>query len=318
MTFLNFWVISVFAAYFAILMGIAVVRSRQMREMQDYVFGQPAAWRGDLGPERQLVGGQQRLHAGGAGAGVRGRRDDAVAGRERLPGGGASWMVLARRLRRYTFAAENSLTISEFLEKRFDDRTGVLRSLVAVVTLFFVIIYISSGLVGGSKLLEETFGLEPNVGIVVTLVAVASYTLVGGFLAVSRTDVFQSLIMLASFAIIPAMLLHVTDNPVTEMLSGRSEFLNPFNDAKGDALSWVYVASLPGWAVSAWGSLRVLQRYMAIGDEERIPASRNIGVAWLFLITVFGLVIGWAPVRRWSRRGHWQRRRRTLRRCTSW
>ena len=76
--------------------------------------------------------------------------------------------------------------------------------------------------------------------------AVASYTLVGGFLAVSRTDVFQSLIMLASFAIIPAMLLHVTDNPVTEMLSGRSEFLNPFNDAKGDALSWVYVASLPG------------------------------------------------------------------------
>ena len=81
---------------------------------------------------------------------------------------------------------------------------------------------------------------------------------------------------------------------MTEMLSGRSEFLNPFVDAKGNALSWVYVASLPGWAVSAWGSLRVLQRYMAIGDEEKIPASRNIGVAWLFLITVFGLVIGWA------------------------
>ena len=82
-------------------------------------------------------------------------------------------------------AAGDSLTISEFLEKRFDDRTGVLRSLVAVVTLFFVIIYISSGLVGGSKLLEETFGLAPNVGIAVTLLAVASYTLVGGFLAVS-------------------------------------------------------------------------------------------------------------------------------------
>ena len=34
----------------------------------------------------------------------------------------------------------------------------MLRSLVAVVTLFFVIIYISSGLVGGSKLLQEIFG----------------------------------------------------------------------------------------------------------------------------------------------------------------
>ena len=54
------------------------------------------------------------------------------------------------------------------------------------------------------------------------------------------------------------------------------------------------MVSLPGWAVGAWGSLRVLQRYMAIEHEAKIPASRNIGVAWLFLITVFGLVIGWA------------------------
>ena len=294
MTFLNFWVISVFAAYFAILMGIAVVRSRQMREMQDYVLGSRrlSAATSALSASSSAVSSGSMLVVPAL-AFVDGGMTLWLAGSVFL-GAVLSWTVLARRLRRYTFAAENSLTISEFLEKRFDDRTGVLRSLVAAVTLFFVIIYISSGLVGGSKLLEETFGLEPNVGIVVTLVAVASYTLVGGFLAVSRTDVFQSLLMLASFAIIPAMLLHVTDNPVTEMLSGRSEFLNPFNDAKGDAVSWVYVASLPGWAVSAWGSLRVLQRYMAIGDEEKIPASRNIGVAWLFLITVFGLVIGWA------------------------
>ena len=54
------------------------------------------------------------------------------------------------------------------------------------------------------------------------------------------------------------------------------------------------MASLPGWAFGAWGSLRVLQRYMAIRDENTIPASRNIAVAWLLLITVFGVVIGWA------------------------
>ena len=294
MTFLNFWVISVFAAYFAVLIGIAVVRSRQMREMQDYVLGSRR-----LGAATSALSASSSAVSSGsmlvvpALAFADGGMTLWLAGSVFL-GALLSWTILARRLRRYTFAADNSLTISEFLEKRFDGRTGVLRTLVAAVTLFFVIIYISSGLVGGSKLLEETFGLEPNAGIVVTLIAVASYTLVGGFLAVSRTDVFQSLLMLASFAIIPAMLLHVTDNPVTEMLSGRSEFLNPFVDAKGNALSWVYVASLPGWAVSAWGSLRVLQRYMAIEDEEKIPASRNIGVAWLFLITVFGLVIGWA------------------------
>ena len=173
-----------------------------------------------------------------------------------------SWTLLAKRLRRYTIAADNSLTISEFLERRFYDRTGILRSLVAIITLYFVTIYISSGLVGG-------------------------------FLAVSRTDVFQSLLMLASFTIIPAMLLHVTDYSVAGMVENGSAFLNPFNDTQGNALSWVYIASLPGWGISAWGSLRVLQRFMAIENEERIPASRNIGVAWLFLITIFGLAIGW-------------------------
>ena len=294
MTFLKFWVICVFAAYFAILIGIAVVRSRQMREMQDYVLG-----------SRRLSAATSALSAGSSAvssgsmlvvpalAFVDGGATLWLAG-SIFVGAVFSWTILARRLRRYTFAADNSLTIPEFLERRFDDRTGTLRSLMAVVTLFFVIIYISSGLVGGSKLLQETFGLEPNAGMVVTLIAVASYTLVGGFLAVSRTDVFQSLLMLASFAIIPAMLLQVTENPLTGMMAGGSDFLNPFNDAQGNALSWVYVASLPGWAIAAWGSLRVLQRYMAIEDEEKIPASRNIGVAWLFLITVFGLVIGWA------------------------
>ena len=103
---------------------------------------------------------------------------------------------------------------------------------------------------------------------------------------------FQSVLMLASFTIIPAMLLYVIDYSVAGMVENGSAFLNPFNDTQGNALSWVYIASLPGWGISAWGSLRVLQRFMAIENEEKIPASRNIGVAWLFLITIFGLSIG--------------------------
>ncbi len=294
MTFLNAWVLSVFGVYFAVLIVIAIVQARQMRAMQDYVLG-----------NRQLNALTSALSAGSSAvssgsmlvvpalAFADGGVTVWLAGSIFL-GAVLSWTVLAKRLRRYTIAAGDSLTISEFLEKRFDDRSGMLRSLVAVVTLFFVIIYVSSGLVGGSKLLQETFGLAPSAGIAVTLLAVASYTLVGGFLAVSRTDVFQSLLMLASFIIIPAVLLHVTDNPGTSIVATGSDYLNPFNDAKGGALSWVYVASLPGWAFGAWGSLRVLQRYMAIRDETTIPASRNIAVAWLLLITVFGVLIGWA------------------------
>jgi sodium/proline symporter len=292
--FLNFWVFAVFTGYFVILIGIAVVRSRQMRDMSDYVLGSrrmsaftsalsassSAASSGTMlvFPALAFVYGAMMIWT------ALGIVVCAVL----------SWVILAKRLRRYTIAAGDSLTISEFLEKRFDDRTGTLRTVAAVVSLFFIIIYISSGLVGGSKLLQETFGLEANSGIVVTLIAVASYTLIGGFVAVSRTDVFQALLMLAAFLIIPATLLQVTDNPVWGMMAGESAFLNPFDDPQGNPISWIHILSVPGWGVVAWGSLRVLQRYMALESEDKIPASRNISALWSFLMFGCALVLGWA------------------------
>ena len=136
MTFLNFWVLSIFAAHFVVLIGIAVVRSRQMREMQDYVLG-----------SRRLSAATSALSAGSSAvssgsmlvvpalAFVDGGATLWLAG-SIFVGAVLSWTILARRLRRYTFAADNSLTIPEFLERRFDDRTGTLRSLMAVVTLY--------------------------------------------------------------------------------------------------------------------------------------------------------------------------------------
>ena len=181
MTFLNFWVLSVFAIYFFVLISIAVVRSRQMREMQDYVLGSRRlnAVTAALSASSSAVSSGSMLVVPAL-AFVDGGPTLLLAGSIFL-GSVFSWTLLAKRLRRYTIAAGNSLTISEFLERRFGDRTGMLRSLVAIVTLYFVTIYISSGLVGGSKLLQEIFGLSPNIGIMLTLVAVASYTLVGGF-----------------------------------------------------------------------------------------------------------------------------------------
>ena len=294
MPFLNPWVISVFVAYFAVLIGIAVVRSRLMQEMQDYVLGRRrlsaitsalSASSSAVSSGSMLVVPALAFEDGGASLWL---------GVCIFLGGVFTWMMLARRLRRYTFAAGNSLTIPEFLGKRFDDPTGILRSLAAAVTLFFLIIYISSGLVGGSKLLQTMFGMDPGAGVVLTLVAVASYTVVGGFLAVSRTDIVQSLLMLSAMAIMTYALLQASWEPMAVASPQRSHALDPLHDLQGDSLSWVFWASLPGWTAAAMGSQRVLQRFMAIKDEAQIPTSRNIAIGWLFLITAFGLIIGWA------------------------
>ena len=297
MPILDSWVILVFVGYFVALIGIAVVGSRPMRDMSEYVLG---------GRRMSSVTSALSASSSAASSGTM-----LVFPALAFAGGGVvlwtmvsivlgvwlSWTILAKRLRRYTIAADNSLTMCEFLEKRFDDRTGTVRTLSAVVALFFIIIYISSGLVGGSKLLESTFGLDANTGILLTLVAVASYTFVGGFLAVSRTDVFQALLMLAAFAIIPLTLLFVVEHPFQGMGldagESTSAFISPFSDARGNPVSWVFILGSPGWGLAALGSLRVLQRFMAVESEEKIPASRNIGALWFLLMFSFGLLLGW-------------------------
>ena len=135
-----------------------------------------------------------------------------------------SWTILGKRLRRYTIA-EELLTLPDFFEKRFADRTGTLRTLSAVLTMFFIMFYVNSGLIAGAKLLETIFGLEHNPSVLITLVTVVSYTFIGGFMAVSRTDVFQSLVMLVRFIILTnskTVLPTVRSGPAFTAKAGQS------------------------------------------------------------------------------------------------
>ncbi len=157
--------------------------------------------------------------------------------------------------------------------------------------MFFVMFYVNSGLIAGAKLLETIFGLEHNPSVLITLLAVVSYTFIGGFMAVSRTDVFQSLVMLVSSIILPLTLIAATAQPFTGV-GGAPGFMNPLTDAGNDPITAIFVLSTIGWGLGALGSQRVLQRFMAIESEAKITSGRNIGVTWVVLIFSFGFLFG--------------------------
>ena len=184
-----------------------------------------------------------------------------------------SWTLLAKRLRRYTIEADDVLTIPEFFEVRFGDQSGTLRTLTAVITIFFVVFYVSSGLVGGSKLLETIFGMEPNTGVVVTLWAVASYTLIGGFLAVSRTDVFQAILMVVSLAIMTGALTSGTESPFSGIGGSSAGFMNPFTNGDGTPINVTFVLSIAGWAFGAFGAQRSSGPHHQDSGEAKIRES---------------------------------------------
>jgi len=114
-----------------------------------------------------------------------------------------NWIFVAKPLRVYSQHASNSLTLPDYFENRFNDRSRVLRLLSAVVILLFFTFYTASGLVGGAILFENSFGLDYSVALLSGAFIIVSYTFIGGFLAVVWTDAIQALLMLVALLIAP-------------------------------------------------------------------------------------------------------------------
>lgn len=286
------WVIVVFGVYFAMLIAIAVAGMRRMRNMSEYVLGgrrlssitaalsagssTTSAWTMLALPALAFTNGAVEIWVPVA----------------IVVGVWLSWTFIAGRLRRYTIAAGDVLTIPEFLEVRFGDRTGILRTAAALITILFVVFYVSSGLVGGAKLLDTIFGLEYVTSVVITLIAIASYTMIGGFMAVSRTDVTQALLMLVSLFIMVVALTGRTENPLLHITTISSDWLNPFNTPDGLPVALPVILSMAGWAVGGLGAQRILQRFMALQRDDQVAKSRRLSVAWISAVFLLAVLLG--------------------------
>ena len=202
-----------------------------------------------------------------------------------------AWLVLAKRLRRFTVAANDALTTPEFLEKRFGDHSGTLRTVTALVLILFIVIYVSSALVAGSKLVAVSFGLQYEIGVIVALIAIASYTFIGGFLAVSRTDVFQALFMLGGLLILTNTLLFQTEGNLAQTNVDVHGLWKPFVMENASSPSPIFFLTILGWGIGVFGSQRVIQRIIAIGSTARIDVSRKIGVSWVAIIYVLSMAV---------------------------
>ena len=128
-------------------------------------------------------------------------------------GAALNWWLVAPRLRQYTQIAGDSLTVPSFFGNRLHDRTRVLRIAAGVVILVFFTFYVSSGMVSGGRYFESTFQGDYLTGMLIVGSVTVLYTFIGGFLAVSYTDVVQGALMFLALIIVPIMSLFPLDNP---------------------------------------------------------------------------------------------------------
>jgi sodium/proline symporter len=206
-----------------------------------------------------------------------------------------NWRFVAARLRDYTFRAGDSLTLSEFLEYRFKDRSRILRLVSGIFILVFFMFYTTSGLVAGGKLFASVFGLPYTWAVLLGASTIIAYTFLGGFLAVCWTDCIQGLLMLLALVILPVIILQNQGGfaAVADSLHGvNPELLNPLTSVDGQMLSAVAIISLLGWGLGYFGQPHILTRFMAIRSSADIPRARHLAMGWVALSMTGALLIG--------------------------
>jgi len=205
-----------------------------------------------------------------------------------------NYFIVAPRLRTYTEVANDSITLPNFFENRFNDNSRLLRVVSSVVIVVFFTLYTSSGIVAGGKLFESSFGLNYEVGLYVTAGVVVAYTLFGGFLAVSLTDFVQGCIMFIALVLVPVVAISEVGG-----LSEMHSSINIINPALLDIFSGVSligIFSAMAWGLGYFGQPHIIVRFMAIRSVKDIPTARRIGMSWMIVSIIGAMTTGLAGI----------------------
>lgn len=206
-----------------------------------------------------------------------------------------NWRCVAKRLRQYTEIAHDSLTLPDYLQNRFHQRSHSLRIVSAVFIFIFFLIYTSSGFVAAGKLFSTVFGLPYFWSLLIGAFVVVFYTFLGGFMAVCWTDFFQGVLMFFAVLIVPIAGMVLLGGPAVtfnSLYGVNAQLFNPFTDVAGKPLSLVAVISLLAWGLGYFGQPHILVRFMAIRSSGEIKHATRIAMTWVVLSLSAAVAIG--------------------------
>ncbi|WP_077624643.1 sodium/proline symporter PutP [Sediminibacillus massiliensis] len=216
-----------------------------------------------------------------------------------------NWQYVAKRLRIYTEFSKDSITLPEFFENRYRDRTNLLRVISALFILAFFLFYTASGLVAGAKLFQGTFEIDYHLALIVGAVIIVAYTFLGGFLAVSYTDFIQGFLMFLALlftSLIGIIQVGGFGELFNQLGSINTSLLDAFQATSysaGDGVFWeaagsigiVGIISALAWGLGYFGQPHILARFMAIRSHKEVRKARLISVSMGLVIPLYGALI---------------------------
>ncbi|MBR6728099.1 MAG: sodium/proline symporter [Clostridia bacterium] len=201
-------------------------------------------------------------------------------------GTAANWILVARRLRRFSAAANDSITLPQYLSNRFASKSLVLQVICAIVFLVCFTVYVASAFVAGAQVMTDLFpDMNPTLALFVFAAILIVYTFLGGFKAVCWTDFFQGILMLAAVLLVPLLMVLGQDlnsellgNTVISISGEEYSFVgNLFSASPIDVINGI------AWGLGYFGMPHILVRFMAIKKPSMIKKSAIVAIVWVVL-----------------------------------
>ena len=209
-----------------------------------------------------------------------------------------NWLIVARRIRRYSNHLD-AITVPQFFSKRWGDDRNLLSAIAAVVIIIFFIPYLASGFSACGKLFASLFGTSYVTAMLISAAVIVIYTVMGGFLAASFTDLIQSIIMTVALIVVLSFgvaqaggLDAVMDN--ARSLAGYLSLTQIHDAVTGGASSYslLTICSLLAWGLGYFGMPHILLRFMAIEEEKKLALSRRVATVWVVISMGVAIFIG--------------------------
>ena len=224
-----------------------------------------------------------------------------------------NWLIVSKRLRRYSEKAGNAITLPEFFSNRFKENKKTLMTIAAAFILVFFTVYAASCLVTCGKLFSSLFDVPYIAMMILGAVFVLIYTMIGGFLAESASDFMQAIVMIIALVVVVVVgaaasggLGAVIEN--AKSIPGFFEFFGmatPTVDAGAQLVEngapvfgaaapygFITIASTMAWGLGYFGMPQVLLRFMAIRKESELTSSRRIATVWVLISLAVATFIG--------------------------
>jgi len=205
---------------------------------------------------------------------------------------GASWMLVSRRLKRLGDETD-SITVPDVLAAKFADRWHLIRGAAVLIIVVMVTTYVTAQMVSSGKAFSSFLGMKYETGVIVGSVIIIGYTFVGGYKAVSYTDVVQGVLMLLGLVAVPLAAVSAAGGwgAMTRTLAAENPALLDMFAFDGKP-AWIGIASFMAIGLPFMGVPQLLVRYMSARDDAEIRKARIVSLVVLFIFTAGAVTAG--------------------------